>query len=418
MSQRTKMELVTNWRPKYQRVGRRYKGKILDEFCCLTGHDRKHAIKLMRGKTGIRRNAPGRKKLYGKEVIEPLRDIWALAEYPCSKLLAAMLPEWLGYYEEKACLGNDDVRQKILNISPSQIDRLLKPYRVKRSRWQRRGCKPGSLLRQQIPIRTGPWDAQTKPGYMEMDTVAHCGESMAGSFVWSLTATDIRTGWTCLRSVWNCGQHGITERIREIEQVLPFPWLGADCDNGHEFLNKYVRDYFRQRPRPIEFTRSRAYHKNDNAHVEQKNWTHVRQLLGRERLPYAELVPLINDLYSNAWEPFHNFFRPNMKLVSKVRIGSRYQKKYDEPKTPYRRLLESNCLSKAEIERLQKIKASLNPITMKTVIEEKLKHIFSLFRQMEKKEEKIRRLPLRSDEPVMAHSRGANRRRNKNLTAA
>ena len=419
MSQRAKMELVTNWRPKYQRVGRRYKSKILNEFCYLTGHDRKHAIKLMRCKTGIRRNAPGRKKIYGEEVVKPLHDIWVLAEYPCSKLLAAMLPEWLGYYEDQTAPCRNDVRQKILNISSSQIDRLLKPCRVKRPKWQRRGCKPGSLLRQQIPIRTGPWDAQTKPGYMEIDTVAHCGGAMAGSFIWSLTATDIRTGWTCLRAVWNCGQHGVTERIREIEQVLPFPWLGADCDNGHEFINYYLKAYFHNRRQPIDFTRSRAYRKNDNAHVEQKNWTHVRQLLGYERLPYMELVPLINGLYINAWEPFHNFFRPNMKLISKTRIGSRYQKKYDEPKTPYQRLLNSGCLTKDQTEKLQKIKTTLNPITLKKEIEKKLKKVFGLLRQMGKEEEEeTRRLSLRSDEPVKAHSRGAKRRRNRNFTAA
>jgi len=170
-----------------------------------------------------------------------LRDIWKLAEQPCSKILAALLPEWIDYYEEYAGQCPGDVRRKLLDISASQIDRILKPYRVELPKWRRRGCKPGSLLRQQIPIRTGPWDANTKPGYLELDTVAHGGESMAGSFVWSLTATDIRTGWTCLRAVWNCGQHGVTERIREIEQALPFPWLGADCDNGHEFLNYYLK---------------------------------------------------------------------------------------------------------------------------------------------------------------------------------
>lgn len=417
MSQRAKNELVMHWRPKYQRVGRRYKSSILNEFCDLTGHDRKHAIKLMRGKAGVRKHAPGPKRIYGDEITASLRDIWKLAEQPCSKILAALLPEWIDYYEDYAGQCPSDVRRKLLDVSASQIDRILKPYRVKLPQWHRRGCKPGSLLRQQIPIRTGPWDAQTKPGYLELDTVSHGGESMAGSFIWSLTATDIRTGWTCLRAVWNCGQHGVTERIREIEQVLPFPWLGADCDNGHEFLNYYLKVYFHERPRPIDFTRSRAYRKNDNAHVEQKNWTHVRQLLGYERLPYMELIPLINDLYINAWEPFHNFFRPNMKLVSKTRIGSRYQKKYDEPKTPYQRLLNSNCLSKEQTEKLQKIKTTLNPITLKKEIEKKLKKVFDLLQQMGKEEEK-RRLLLRSDEPIMAHSCGAKWRRKKNLTAA
>jgi hypothetical protein len=177
-----------------------------------------------------------------------------------------------------------------------------------------------------------------------------------------------------------------------------------------------VKDYFEIRPKPIAFTRSRAYHKNDNAHVEQKNWTHVRQLLGYERLPYAELVPLINDLYRNAWEPFHNFFRPNMKLISKVRIGSRYQKRYDKPRTPYERVCSSGCLNKKQITQLQQIKAKLNPLDLKMAIEEKLKKIFNLLHRLEEKE--MRRLPLRSDELLNAHSRGADRRLNKSLTAA
>jgi hypothetical protein len=393
-----------------------YKSQILNEFCELTGHDRKHAIKLMGGKTGIRKRPPGRKKTYGEEVTRYLHDIWKWADYPCSKLLAVMLPEWLKYYEERFGHCQQNVHRKLLHISPAQIDRLLKPYRIREPRWRRRGCKPGRILRQQIPVRTGPWDGQTKPGYLELDTVPHCGQSMAGSFAWSLTATDICTGWTCLRAVWNCGQHGITERMREIEQNLPFTWLGADCDNGHEFLNKYVKDYFEIRPKPIEFTRSRAYHKNDNAHVEQKNWTHVRQLLGYERLPHAELVPFINDLYFNAWEPFHNFFRPNMKLISKVMIGSRYQKRYDKPRTPYERVCTSGCLNKKQLTQLQQIKARLNPLDLKMAIEEKLKKIFHLLPGLEQKE--TCRLPLRSDELLNAHSRGADRRQNKNLTAA
>lgn len=415
MSQRTKQELTARWRPKYQRVGKKYKSLLLDEFCELTGHNRKHAIKLMRGKAGIRKHPPGRKKIYGAEVIMPLKVIWEMAEYPCSKILVALLPEWLGYYESQAGRLPEATRRKLLAISPAQTDRLLKPHRVgiRRGRW--RGCKPGSLLRREIPVRTGPWDPQVRPGYLEMDTVAHGGTSTAGSFVWSLTATDIRTGWTCLRAVWNCGQHGVTERLRDIERSLPFPWLGADCDNGHEFLNYHLKRYLRQREHPIEFTRSRAYRKNDNAHVEQKNWTHVRQLLGYDRFSHEELVPLINDLYIHAWEPFHNLFKPKMKLIKKVRRGGRCRKWYDSPQTPFQRLLDSGILSPEASQRLCDVKAALNPLTLKQAIEEKLRCVFDRLRRLDQRPESA----LRSDEPFMAHSRGAQKkRRASGLTAA
>ena len=332
-----------------------------------------------------------------------------MAEYPCSKILVALLPEWLGYYESQEGLLSDEVRRKLLAISASQTDRLLIPHRdeTQRRRWGR--CKPGSLLRREIPVRTGPWDPQTRPGYLEFDTVSHGGTSMAGSFVWSLTATDIRTGWTSQRAVWNCGQHGVTERIREIEQTLPFSLLGADSDNGHEFLNHHLKRYLCQREYPVEFTRSRAYRKNDNAHVEQKNWTHVRQLLGYDRFSYEEFVPLINDLYIQAWEPFHNFFKPTMKLVSKVRIGSRYRKRYDKPQTPFQRLLDSGILSPEQIRKLQDLKASLNPLVLKRAIEEKLQGIFDRLHHLDQHPEAARRHSLRSDEPSKAHSRGAKK---------
>ena len=411
MSQRSKRELVERWRPKYQRVGKKYKGILLNEFCELTGHNRKHAIKLLRGKTGVRRHRAGRKPTYGEEVIAPLKAVWSLAGYPCSKLLVALLPEWLGYYETRVGGLPEETHQKVLAISAAQADRLLKPHRVGvlRSRWH--GCKPGSLLRREIPVRTGPWDPEVPPGYLEMDTVAHCGGSMAGNFVWSLTVTDICTGWTCLRAVWNCGQHGVMERLSEIERSMPFPWLGADCDNGHEFLNHHLKRYLRQRKRPVEFTRSRPYHKNDNAHVEQKNWTHVRQLLGYDRFSHEALVPLINDLYSNAWEPFHNFFKPQMKLIKKVRVGSRYQKQYDLPRTPFQRLLDTGILSPEARQCLVECKALFNPLVLKQNLEDKLRNIFECLQRMEENPQPTRRRALRSDEPVRAHSRGAQKNR-------
>jgi len=213
-----------------------------------------------------------------------------------------------------------DVAAKLLRASAATLDRLLRPLRALHPK-RRCTTRPGSLLKTQIPIRTHFWDVD-RPGFFEADTVAHCGNSMAGDFVHSLTFTDICSGWTENRAVWGRGSLGVLERIQDIEAHLEFPVLGFDCDNGSEFLNHHLVRYFTDRPKqPALFSRSRPYAKNDNAFVEQKNWTHVRQLLGYDRLDKPALVPLINALYANEWSSLTNFFCPTLKLKSKTRLG-------------------------------------------------------------------------------------------------
>jgi hypothetical protein len=211
---------------------------------------------------------------------------------------------------------------------------------------------------------------------MEADTVAHCGNSLSGAFVWSLTLTDIHTTWTEIRATWNKGARGVCEQIEAIESQLPFILLGFDCDNGSEFLNYHLVRYFSQRPQYFSFTRSRPYKKNDNAHVEQKNWTHVRQLFGYDRIDNPALVPRMNDLYANEWSLYQNHFCPTMKLIEKHRINSKYKKKYDSPKTPYQRLLDSEHVSKDTKKCLQVVHLTLNPFILKQTIEKKLRLIF------------------------------------------
>jgi hypothetical protein len=371
MSQRTKTELLQHWRPRYRRSGRPRKQHILDEFCALTGSSRKHAIKLLNGQAGRRQNPPGRKPIYTAEVVEPLKQIWLWTDQLCSKLLQAALPEWIGFYEQRFGPLDHSVRRRLLQISPAQIDRLLAPHRVKTERWRRRTPTPGTLIRSQVPIRTGPWNIDT-PGYLEVDSVAHCGGSMAGDFLWSITYTDILSSWTSLRASWNCSRHAILEQTRDMEACLPFELLGFDSDNGGEFLNDHLYTHLTGRPKPVRFTRSRPYRKNDNAHVEQKNYTHVRQLLGYDRLEDPNLVKPINDLYRDLWEPFHNFFRPCVKLVSKERIGSRYRKRYDRPRTPYQRLIDSGSLSDEQAQQLAQRKEQLDPFELKSRIEDRL----------------------------------------------
>jgi hypothetical protein len=377
MSPVVKREYLEAIRLRYRRAKKGKKTKILDEFCEVCGYDRKYAIRLLNRRKRRRRNRPGPKRQYGPEVAKVLKRIWLASEQMCSKRLKAALPMWLPYYEKEYGELPKEVWKKVLRISPPTIDRLLSPVRAKQKAKGLCGTKPGTLLRNQIPIRTEHWDI-TGPGYLEADTVAHCGNSMAGSFVWSLTFTDLFSGWTENRATWNKGAEGVLTRVKELETCLAFPLLGFDCDNGSEFLNYHLLRYFQDRPHHVDFTRSRPYRKNDNAHVEQKHWTHVRQLFGYDRFDQPQLVDLMNDLYSQEWSLLQNFFCPSFKLKSKQRVNSKYIRHYDEPQTPYQRLIKSPKVSKKAKKQLRDTFESLNPFQLKRGIEQKLKKIFNL----------------------------------------
>lgn len=268
------------------------------------------------------------------------------------------------------------LRAQLLKLSPATIDRLLKPLRTLHKRRGLPGTRPGYLLKTHIPIKTDHWDV-TQPGFLEADTVAHGGDSTAGYFVWSITLTDILTGWTEIRATWNKGAEGVLEQIKNIEKILPFSLKDFDCDNGSEFLNWHLLRYFSEdRKNSVQFTRSRPYQKNDNAHVEQKNWTHVRHLFGYDRFDDPRLVDLMNDRYQNEWSLYQNHFMPTQKLLEKVKINSKYKRKYSKPKTAYERLLESSDVD-AEVKMNKALlHQTLNPFELKKSIEQKLKKIF------------------------------------------
>ncbi len=366
---------------RYRKATRKEKSIILGEFCATCGYNRKYAIRLLRKKLLPTPNRkPGPVPIYAKEqLLLPLKRIWFATDQMCSKKLKAAIPLWLPFYEGEYEPLQPDVRQKLLAMSAATIDRLLKPLRALYKKG-RCSTKPGTLLKNQIPIKTHNWDV-TKPGYFEADTVAHCGNSMAGDFVFSLTFTDIFSGWTENRAVWGKGSQGVLRQIKNIEERIAFPVLGFDCDNGSEFLNHHLVKYFTDRPKaPVQFTRSRPYRKNDNAFVEQKNWTHVRQLLGYDRFDNPELVPVINDLYLNEWSLFNNYFCPTLKLKEKQRINSKYTKKYEPPQTPYQRLLDSDDVSNDAKRILGSVYNSLNPFKLKRKIDDKLKAVFHIVR--------------------------------------
>jgi hypothetical protein len=363
---------------RYLKASKKAKTAILDEFCQVCNYNRKYAIRLLNRQRKRPKRRPGRKPVYrSTEFLKALKRIWLVSDQMCSKRLVAAIPLWLPFYEHAYEKLSDKIENQLLSISAATIDRVLAPTRALTRRRGLCATKPGSLLRNQIPIRTHNWDI-TQPGFVEADTVAHCGNSLAGDFIWSLTLTDIHSGWTECRATWNNGATGVVKQIKDIEADLPFELQGFDCDNGSEFLNYHLVRYFTDHKPKVNFTRSRPYKKNDNAHVEQKNWSHVRQLLGYDRLDNPKLVGLINNLYRNQWSRFQNHFRPTLKLMDKTRINSKYKKKYETPRTPYQRIIESPHISEKNKGALRKQHQALDPFKLKQQINRQLKAIFRL----------------------------------------
>jgi len=372
---------------RYKQATKKEKGIMLDEYCSTSGHSRKHAIKTIRNASRCKmksqnktKNRAGRKPIYQcPELSKALKNIWLATDQMCGKRLKSAISGWLPHYKNHYSAISDETSEKLLLISSATIDRILSEFRCDFNKGLS-GTKPGSLLKTQIPILTDQWDA-SMPGFVEADTVAHCGTSLSGDFIWSLTLTDIYSGWTELRALWGKGATGVVDRITDIESRLPFDLKGFDCDNGSEFLNYHLLRHFAHPTEEdkfrLQFTRSRPYKKNDNAHVEQKNWTHVRQLLGYHRLDDKALQPLIDELYQNEVSSLNNFFCPSVKLLSKERIGAKIKKVHSKPMTPYQRLLLSTQISNEAKEMLNNKYATLDPFELRKAIETKLKHIFS-----------------------------------------
>jgi hypothetical protein len=377
MSQKCKDEVLVLTRGRYRRRGRKGREKLLDEFCELCGYERKYAIKLLGNKRRIAGRAlksGGARAKYGAAEREVLKGVWLAAEQPCGKRLKAAIALWLPHYEVERGEIEKKTREGLLKISAAAIDRLLAPCRVSLGSRSRCGTRPGTLLRTQIPIRTEHWEVNG-PGWLESDTVAHCGESMAGDFCWTVTMTDVHTQWTETRAIWNRGQHAVQQRIAEVEGTLPFAILGFDTDNGGEFINHHLVDYFHKRAKPVSFTRSRPYRKNDNARVEQKNWTHVRQLVGYGRLEDPSQAEMLNELYAKEWGQFRNFFCPVMKHIRTEVEGSRKKRVYDKPLTPFERLKACAGVDAEKTEALERHKATINPFALKRAIERKLRRV-------------------------------------------
>lgn len=380
MSKKAKREYLQEIIIRYKNSTKEEKKLILDEFCMNCGYNRKYAIRILNKPPGMSssKRKPGRKKVYYTPgIIKFLKDLWSMMNLMCSKRLKEAILLCLPFYQKSKDKLTEEEVKLLMKISPATIDRILSSRKGQKSKRGLCTTKPGSMLRNMIPVKTGQWD-ESRPGYFEADTVAHCGGSLEGSYVNTLNLVDIATGWTVQRAIWGKGENGVFAALKSIESILPFRIRGFDSDNGKEFLNYRLYKYFHRREKPVEFTRSRAYKKNDNAHIEEKNWTVVRQYLGYERLDKPELVNMINDLYTKELYYFINFYKPSLKLKGKIRIGSQVKKLYDKAKPPYTRLMETNELSDGQKSELMQLKARLNPYNLRYAIDKKIKIIFKL----------------------------------------
>ncbi len=375
MTRTSRREYANAVRQRYAQASRAAKAHILDEFCATTRYHRKYAIALLTA-AGRPKQRQGRRRTptYRSQTVSALAAIWEAAGYPWSARLKALLPLWLPWATRHFALS-PRVEQQLRTISPSTIDRRLqgRKRRLKRRLYGR--TKPGTLLKHHIPIKTDHWDVTT-PGFTEIDLVSHSGNSADGEFVQSLNLTDIHTGWSESRAVMGKSQTVVRPALEELRQALPFALRGVDSDNGAEFINAHLYRYCDARA--IQFTRGRPYKKDDNAHIEQRNWTHVRKLLGWERYDSIEAREAINDLYRHELRLMMNLFQPSVKLVGKVRHGARLTRRYDAPQTPLDRLAASQGADLAAVAALQQLRQRLDPFALAEAIDRKLAMIHRL----------------------------------------
>lgn len=371
------LEYVQAIKVRYLRVSKKEKGKILDEFMRITSMRRKAAIRLLNGTRRAREGKrPGRPREYSLDVAVALKAIWEASDRLCSKRLHPFLPEMVKVLRQH---GNQRIdaalEERICRMSPSTIDRLLRSCRKNGVRKPISTTRPGSLLKSCIPIRTFADWLENKPGFVETDLVAHCGESAEGFYLYTLCAVDVASGWTECLPVWGKSNINVRQSIHRMRQHLPFNLLGVDSDNGSEFINHSLYNYCRDEK--ITFTRSRSYKKNDSCHVEQKNGNVVRRLVGYDRYASKAAFECMDRVYSLV-RMYINCFQPTMKLVNKTRHGAKVYKVYDRAQTPYQRLLQSGALTEAKKAELAAFYRGLNPVLLLEQINGNLEKLWKL----------------------------------------
>lgn len=364
----TKKEIISNYRESYLKADKKEKTDIINVVSRTTGLSRDRTIRLLNysGYCRPKNSKRGPKIFYTPDILYALEEIWTILYYPCGKRLAPAINAFIDALERHGQLKYDPVIvSKLRKLSSATIDRLLAKIKQNNPKGKS-ATKPGSLLKKDIPIRLGnDWD-EDSPGFVEIDLVAHCGDTTAGDYINTLDVTDIYTGWTETRACLNKAQKHVFDALIFIKEQLPFNLRGIDSDNGGEFINNHLFNYCILNN--ICFTRSRPYKKNDNAHVEQKNWAVVRKHMGYHRYEGRECLSLINQYYQ-CLRLFTNFFLPQTKLIDKARYGSKVKKVYENYQTPYQRILNSDKIPKKNKDNLTKIFYSLDPIKLKKEME-------------------------------------------------
>lgn len=376
MTERARREYVQALRARYLAADKRERGRLLDEYCRVTGCHRKAAIRRLRGRSGSARRPGGRPRRYGPELLGPLERLWVASDRLCGKLLAPVLPTLLEALERHhGLIVAPPVRAALQAASAATLDRLLRPLRRARRRQPYRPSPATTALRHQIPVRTwSEWTASA-PGTLQGDLVLHCGESTAGFYLTTLLAVDVPTLWTELEIVRGSGRQRVGSGIHRIRQRLPMPLRAWHSDNGSEFINDGLLAWCRDEG--VAFTRGRPYRKNDQAWVEQRNGHVVRRLVGYDRYSSQAAYRVFHRLYE-LLRLHLNFFRPVRKLLSKRRVGSRVQKRYDAPQTPYQRLVAAGVLSPAQHRALEAQRQALDPIALARDIEQTLETLWRL----------------------------------------
>jgi hypothetical protein len=379
MSQGSKREMIATIRPRYLKADKAGKARILDELIATTGYHRKSAIRVLGHNPkpkGLKK--PGRRKVYQGKVVQALEQVWEICGRICSKRLQPFLPEMVSVLERCHEMDlSEETKSLLLAMSCSTIDRCLKKARFTSPRHGLSTTKPGALLKKAIPIRTfTPWEEE-HPGFLEIDLVAHCGSTTEGTYLNTLTATDLATGWTECLALANKTQAAVSQAIGQLRLDLPFPLLGLDSDNGSEFINDTLLRYCQSEQ--ITFTRSRPYRKNDQAHVEQKNWSVVRHTIGYDRLETTEELAMLGSIYADL-RLYINFFQPVLKLIGKERVDGKTVRTYDQATTPYRRVLALEALPLMVKARLTAQYVLLNPVSLRASIDAKVAQLWKIVR--------------------------------------
>lgn len=377
MGPQAKREYLAQMRDRYVRAQtRQARGVLLTEAMAVTGYHRKALIRawgrpLRRSTRGQPKR--GRRCRYTAATVRALKAIWTAAGYPWSVRLKALVPTWLPWARKRLAL-TDEMEAQLRAISARQIDRVLASDKRRLRRRHYGGTRPGTLLKHHIPIKTDHWDV-TEPGFTEVDLVSHSGDRADGEFIHSLDVTDIHTTWVETAAVMGKSQLRVQTALEQLRQQLPFPLRGIDSDNGSEFINAHLHRYCQDRN--IQFTRGRAYKKDDNAHIEQKNWTHVRKHMGYLRYDSEAALAAMNDVYADL-RLLQNLFLPSVKLREKARVGAKVRRRYGPAQTPLERVHACPTADPAKLAQLLRQRDTLDPFELAARIDQKLERVYAL----------------------------------------